>query len=995
MKFGRQLLQEAYPQYKHFYLAYKDLKQAIKLITGSDASAYSISEVTSNFGNNTAFAGSVFRPPESRFQDLLNSEKEKINKFLEVTLSAVHGALRQVLKDLSRKESDERYISNLDEAETLIDEQADQLIFLESYQRINATGFRKITKKYDKHNKSNSSAWYMTQLAREPFLNADFESPLVYLSACYDQVRKRRNDEKQQKSSNLDLVKEEDENEALDHSKHSETNSDIEEIAPEDRSADTQTESILKDVRLIDPVPMAGPRLSTASKTSDVSTQRNAKFLVRPEDVMKLKCLLLKYVPIASLGNTFLNQDNLAIESLINPISSHIPQKSKDQKNREKLSQCCLYFDTEKFETYRRMVGSTKKLEPYSGKSRNMAYRLRWIGENNGEPEKDMILERVKLEEPANSIHEWPDQFPDNAHNNVPDAIVLKQKHIQALLNGTFEIESWLHRKRFSQERAGQLQELLQDAMTKLSSCVPVVQVWYHRTSFRLKTDQIDGDLCFHLDDNIQFVSELSKSHADLVVTKRQMPDEPIITPYPAAKSNDNIDKLPFAVLSVAFPLDGSFPWSLAAPRLCAEEDDCKNEDRHFLASRQTPENVDFPMFIQMITGLTSVTEVWTFAFFLHGFANISRKLGLQLPVPHWYKFLPTVEDEDESEKNTADKQLAAGDFPRPPIATDDISRPPALIPSRPREDYPSSTGRVDVLRDSPGDRLIRDQEEEFKGVTVESDAVAWDSPRHKLLEAPVPGSTAINILTEGQAPPGTTPLLPPPRYLDGGKSLKASSSGFLGLQAPIPVDLIQDQTRAAGTCLEELSKPLLQPTTEVAAPVSSSAREVFVSRPGLVRKITNRCKTLSTMLCRGTPPAEEAPKVVAAAVRVEPKTFFANERTLLQWMNMAVLLATIAITLLNFGTASARIAGLIMAPMAIFFIVHAYMVYAKRGRALMKKEPIDYVDRSGPFILVVSLVTALSLVVALNIFEHPVHMPANTISKASSAPAAGMAAIS
>lgn len=142
--------------------------------------------------------------------------------------------------------------------------------------------------------------------------------------------------------------------------------------------------------------------------------------------------------------------------------------------------------------------------------------------------------------------------------------------------------------------------------------------------------------------------------------------------------------------------------------------------------------------------------------------------------------------------------------------------------------------------------------------------------------------------------------------------------------------------------------------------------------------------------------------KVLSTAVRVEPKTFFANERTLLQWMNTAVLLATISITLLNFGTPSARLSGLIMAPVAIYFILHAYcvryisvrsiissQVYARRGRALERKEAIDYTDRRGPLILVVSLVFALSVVVALNIMERPVPITSLKLSVPSQASSA------
>ena len=61
--------------------------------------------------------------------------------------------------------------------------------------------------------------------------------------------------------------------------------------------------------------------------------------------------------------------------------------------------------------------------------------------------------------------------------------------------------------------------------------------------------------------------------------------------------------------------------------------------------------------------------------------------------------------------------------------------------------------------------------------------------------------------------------------------------------------------------------------------------------------------------------------------MRVEPKTFFANERTLLQWLNIAVLLASVAITLLSFGQAAAKAAGLLLAPVAIFFIGYSFCV--------------------------------------------------------------------
>ncbi len=41
--------------------------------------------------------------------------------------------------------------------------------------------------------------------------------------------------------------------------------------------------------------------------------------------------------------------------------------------------------------------------------------------------------------------------------------------------------------------------------------------------------------------------------------------------------------------------------------------------------------------------------------------------------------------------------------------------------------------------------------------------------------------------------------------------------------------------------------------------------------------------------------------------MRIEPKTFFANERTFLTWMHMAVTIGTIAAALLGFSGSAQR----------------------------------------------------------------------------------------
>lgn len=62
------------------------------------------------------------------------------------------------------------------------------------------------------------------------------------------------------------------------------------------------------------------------------------------------------------------------------------------------------------------------------------------------------------------------------------------------------------------------------------------------------------------------------------------------------------------------------------------------------------------------------------------------------------------------------------------------------------------------------------------------------------------------------------------------------------------------------------------------------------------------------------------AGKRIALPVRVEPKVFFANERTFLSWLNFTVTLSALAAGLLNFGDNVGRISA------AMFSFVGEYL---------------------------------------------------------------------
>lgn len=78
----------------------------------------------------------------------------------------------------------------LDSLRDTAETSADGVAYLHSYVRLNFVGFRKITKKYDKHNKSAASGFYLARLVKEPFINMNFDFLIELISICFGEMRR-------------------------------------------------------------------------------------------------------------------------------------------------------------------------------------------------------------------------------------------------------------------------------------------------------------------------------------------------------------------------------------------------------------------------------------------------------------------------------------------------------------------------------------------------------------------------------------------------------------------------------------------------------------------------------------------------------------------------------------------------------------------------------------------------------------------------------------
>eukprot|EP00798_Chlamydomonas_sp_ICE-L_P028056 gene28056-31157_t len=116
--------------------------------------------------------------------------------------------------------------------------------------------------------------------------------------------------------------------------------------------------------------------------------------------------------------------------------------------------------------------------------------------------------------------------------------------------------------------------------------------------------------------------------------------------------------------------------------------------------------------------------------------------------------------------------------------------------------------------------------------------------------------------------------------------------------------------------------------------------------------------------------------------MRVEPKSFFALERTFLSWIGMAVTLGGVSSALVGFtggdedsgrlisGT-TINIVTCIYAPLSILIMVYALFTYEWRSRS-MKKKLVGFVeDKVGPVTVAVLVLITLIVIFFISLVDY------------------------
>lgn len=92
--------------------------------------------------------------------------------------------------------------------------------------------------------------------------------------------------------------------------------------------------------------------------------------------------------------------------------------------------------------------------------------------------------------------------------------------------------------------------------------------------------------------------------------------------------------------------------------------------------------------------------------------------------------------------------------------------------------------------------------------------------------------------------------------------------------------------------------------------------------------------------------------KKIAVPVRVEPKVYFATERTFLSWVSIALIFGATAQTLMNYGDVVSLLTAGCFYMTAMITIVYSTVVYIQRVINIRSKRAARYDDQWGPMMV-------------------------------------------
>ncbi|KAI9598963.1 hypothetical protein BDF19DRAFT_429652 [Syncephalis fuscata] len=114
----------------------------------------------------------------------------------------------------------------------------------------------------------------------------------------------------------------------------------------------------------------------------------------------------------------------------------------------------------------------------------------------------------------------------------------------------------------------------------------------------------------------------------------------------------------------------------------------------------------------------------------------------------------------------------------------------------------------------------------------------------------------------------------------------------------------------------------------------------------------------------KGAPVAYE--RIISRPARVEPKVHLANERTLFHWLNLGVVLTTVAVGFLNSSLPGAAWLAVLFTAAASGMMLYSLRYYHWRMDRIANRDVPDYSDQYGPVVVAITMISAFLFALAL-----------------------------
>ncbi|ORY95784.1 VTC domain-domain-containing protein [Syncephalastrum racemosum] len=164
------------------------------------------------------------------------------------------------------------------------------------------------------------------------------------------------------------------------------------------------------------------------------------------------------------------------------------------------------------------------------------------------------------------------------------------------------------------------------------------------------------------------------------------------------------------------------------------------------------------------------------------------------------------------------------------------------------------------------------------------------------------------------------------------------------------------DQIRIAMGASGE-NQPLLLPSSESQEENNQRNSGGIMKQlsPAGIRNLFRKTKDL---------PPGRRPSMRATVLQGPPpvKTFFANERTFLAWLQFTLLLGGLAIGLLNFSDKMGRVSAGIFTVLAMGIMLYALYSFHDRADRVSKNETGEYSDKYAPAVLTLLMILAVGI---------------------------------